>query len=185
MASSEETIQAFLAALAARRPAPGGGAAVALGCALAAALVEMAAAFTPHQEAAGERAAAARSIALRLADEDAEAYGRVIAAWRLPKDDPRRATHVAEALSEAADVPLAIAEEAADVAEAAAELAAQGNPNLRGDAVTGAVLAEAASRSAARLVEINLEARSDDPRADRARHLAGRAHAARQRALAT
>jgi len=184
LASSEQTVEAFLAALAARTPAPGGGGAAAVACALAAALVEMVAAFTPGQGAAGERAAAARSLAVRLADEDAEGYARVIEAWGMPKDDPSRAERVTQALSDAADVPLALAAEAAVLAEAAAALAATGNPNLRGDAVAGAVLAEAAGVAAARLVEINLEARGGDPRGERARELVGRARSARRRALA-
>jgi formiminotetrahydrofolate cyclodeaminase len=40
----------------------------------------------------------------------------------------------------------------------AASLAERGNPNLRGDAVTGALLAEPAVRAGARLVAINLSA---------------------------
>ena len=45
---------------------------------------------------------------------------------------------------------------AAQVAEMAARLAAAGNPNLRGDSVSAAVLAEASARSAACLVDINV-----------------------------
>ncbi len=45
----------------------------------------------------------------------------------------------------------------------AARLAETGNPNLRGDAVTGAVLAAASARSAASLVDINVELGGLDP----------------------
>jgi hypothetical protein len=47
----------------------------------------------------------------------------------------------------------------------------------------GALLAEAATRAAARLVELNLAAQPDDPRVGAARELAARAAAARERAL--
>ena len=68
------------------------------------------------------------------------------------------------ALSAASDVPLAIAEVGAMVAEIAARLAREGNPNLKGDAVAAALLAEAGARAAAVLVDINTSAAeiSDD-----------------------
>jgi methenyltetrahydrofolate cyclohydrolase len=186
---AEATVERFLAALAAREPAPSGGAAAALACAFGAALVEMTASLTVPDgalpvAALRERAAAIRSTATRLADEDAAAYGRVIEALRAPRDDADRDARVREALSRAADPPLAIAECAAETAELAAALAHDGNPNLRGDALTGALLAEAAALGAARLVEINLASAPGDARVARARDLARRALAARERALA-
>jgi hypothetical protein len=60
-------------------------------------------------------------------------------------------------------VPLEIAGIGAQVAELAAQVAQAGNPNLRGDAVTGAVLAAAAARSAACLVDINVGLGGLDP----------------------
>ena len=183
-------MQEFLASLAAGTPAPGGGAAIAVACAFAAALVEMAGELSRDHDAGTrmselrERAAAARSKVARLADDDAVAYGRVIDAQRLPAEHPSRQERIAGALSEAADVPLAIAQEAAELAELAAELAAAGNPNLRGDALAAVFLAEAAGQAAARLVEINLAAADGDARTDRARALAERALAAREETLA-
>jgi formiminotetrahydrofolate cyclodeaminase len=53
-------------------------------------------------------------------------------------------------------VPLSIAEVGAEVAGNAAQLVEEGNPNLRGDAVTATVLAGAGVRAAATLVEINV-----------------------------
>jgi hypothetical protein len=47
-----------------------------------------------------------------------------------------------------------------------------GNPALAGDAATGEQLARAACRSAARLAEIDLAGRPDDPRRDEAARLA-------------
>jgi formiminotetrahydrofolate cyclodeaminase len=186
---AEATVEHFLTALAADEPAPSGGAAAALACASAAALVEMAASLTPPDgpvpvAAVRERAAVIRSAATRLADDDAAAYGQVIRALRTPRDDAGRDERVAAALSRAADAPLAIAERAADAAELAAIVAHGGNPNLRGDALTGALLAEAAALAATRLVEINLASAPSDARVQRGRDLARRALAARDRALA-
>jgi len=44
----------------------------------------------------------------------------------------------------------------------AVQVAEAGNPNLRGDAVTGALLAAASARSAAGLVEINVGSREPE-----------------------
>jgi formiminotetrahydrofolate cyclodeaminase len=186
---AELTVERFLAALAGAEPAPSGGAAAAFACAFAAALVEMAASLTTSGArldvaAVRDQAAAIRAAATRLADDDAAAYGQVIEAWRAPRDDAGRDERVAGALSRAANPPLAIAESAADAAELAAAVAHDGNPNLRGDAVTGALLAEAAAVAAVRLVEINLASAPGDARMQQARGLARRALAARARALA-
>lgn len=175
----EKTLTGFLEEVAARTSSPGGGAVAAVAAALAAALAEMAAHFSSkHWDDAGEAAARARELRERaapLAQADAEAYEAVIAA--------RGGPGYGEALSRAADAPLAVVEAAAGVAELAAELAARGNPNLRGDAVTAALLAEASARAAANLVEINLAGRNGDRRVDRAQELASAAGAAARRAL--
>jgi formiminotetrahydrofolate cyclodeaminase len=175
----DETLAGFVDKIAAKTSAPGGGATAAVVTTLAAALAEMAAQFSSkHWDNAGEAAARAhelRESAAPLAQADAEAYEAVIAARGGPGYD--------EALSRAADSPLAMAEAAAGVAELAAELAARGNPNLRGDAVTAALLAEASARAAANLVEINLAERNGDQRVARAQELASAAGAAARRAL--
>ena len=72
------------------------------------------------------------------------------------------------ALLQAAEVPLRIAEAAADVAELAALAAAEGAPHLRPDATAAAALAEAATRAAAHLVEINLAIVPGDRHSERA-----------------
>src|SRR5204862_5306052 len=67
--------------LAARTPAPGGGAAAAWACALAAGLAEMAASFAEDTDAAA-RARELRAEVLTLAQRDGEAYAAALAARR-------------------------------------------------------------------------------------------------------
>ena len=158
--SLDQPVRGFLDQLAARTPAPGGGGAAAVTGALAAGLVAMSARFSVTQlPGAGDLAARADELRRRaadLADIDARAYQAVLDARRLPADGGRRQRKVREALAGAAVVPLEICQIGALVAEMAVRVAEAGNPNLRGDAVTGALLAAASARSAACLVEINV-----------------------------
>jgi methenyltetrahydrofolate cyclohydrolase len=179
----------FLDRVAAREPAPGGGAVAAAAVAMAAALAAMAARFSGEQlDDAGAVAGRAESLRLRvesLADADAEAYGKVIEALALPREPDERGRElrrqtIAWALRAAAEVPLEVAEVAAEVAGLAAMLAEGGNPNLRGDAITAGLVAAAGGRSAATLVAINVGDR--DPLAVRAAGLAEAADAAAGRA---
>jgi methenyltetrahydrofolate cyclohydrolase len=159
----DRPVRGFLDQLAARTPTPGGGGAAAVTGAMAAGLVAMAARFSARQlSEAGDLADQADELRRRaadLADLDARAYAAVLEALRLPREaDQRR-----EALLGAAVVPLEIAEIGARVAQLAVRVAEAGNPNLRGDAVTGAVLAAASARSAACLVDINVNLGGLDP----------------------
>jgi methenyltetrahydrofolate cyclohydrolase len=163
----------FLDMVASREPAPGGGASAAVAVALAAALTAMAARFSADHladaETIADRAEELRNRVMPLAQADAAAYGRVLDAYRTSRDDDeKRRRRIREALSEAADVPLSIAEVGVEVAGNAARLVEEGNPNLRGDAVTAAALAKAGVRAAATLVEINVSAGgADDDRLSR------------------
>jgi formiminotetrahydrofolate cyclodeaminase len=163
------SLETFLAALAERTPAPGGGAAAAAGCALGAALAEMAARFAGRDDDAA-LAAGLVAQALRLGEADLTAYAPVIEAQRTGD-----AAAVAAARSAAAEPPLGIAETAAAVAELARSLADVGRPGLRGDALAGADLATGAARAATRLVELNLADAPSDPRVARARAAVARA----------
>jgi len=125
-----------------RTPAPASGSAAALTGALAAALVELSARFSEDEEAlARARELGARLVA--LADEDAEAY----AAYMRTRSDADRNRTI--------DVPLAVAEAAAETAALAERLAEHGNRSVAGDALVAAELAHAAARSAVALVELN------------------------------
>ncbi len=154
----DQPVRGFLDRLAARTPTPGGGGAAAATGTMAAGLVAMAARFSARQlPEAGDLADEAdrlRYMASQLVDMDARAYTRVLAT---------RGPERKEALLGAAMIPLEIAALGARVAQLAVRVAEAGNPNLRGDAVTGAVLAAASARSAARLVDINVRFGGLDP----------------------
>lgn len=174
--------------------APGGGSAAALAVALGACLCAMAARLSTRQlpgEEAGVIEAAAERLhagAASLVQADADYYLRVIKAQRraaagadaspgVPAgtgpgaDIHHQQRAVAGALSAAADIPMQVMEVGAEVARLAARLAADGNPNLRGDAITAALLADAGARAAAELVAINLADMPGDERTARARRL--------------
>jgi methenyltetrahydrofolate cyclohydrolase len=174
---SSQTVDELCETIAAETSAPGGGSVAAIVTGFAASLAAMAARLSTEQweDAAGAvaQAEALRRRVLPLADEDARAYESFLEARRLSeKVGPEaRDAAIGAALSHAADVPLAIAEAALDVASLAAELAERGNPNLRGDAATAVLLSEAAVRATANLVEINLATGEGDARVERARAL--------------
>jgi formiminotetrahydrofolate cyclodeaminase len=160
MAYASLALDELLELLGAATPAPASGTAAACTGALAAGLAELAAGVSG--DAAG--VAEARSLRARLAalaDDDAEAFTAYLAAR---SDDAR---------DRIVDVPLAIAERAAEVADLGTRLARDGKPSVVGDSLAAADLAGGAVRAAARLVELNL-AGTDDPRLGRAHSLARR-----------
>lgn len=144
---SDQPLAEFLEAVAAATPAPGGGSSAAVTCALAAALVEMAAQLAGRDP---ERLGALRERALELAEEELRSYAPVLAAT----DAGQRAA----ALVEASRSPQEVADIAAEVARLGAEVVQASSVAVRGDAQAGVTLAEAAAAAAQRLVEINLSA---------------------------
>ncbi|MGH3039103.1 MAG: cyclodeaminase/cyclohydrolase family protein [Gaiellaceae bacterium] len=188
MAYTDVPFEELLDTIAAETPAPGGGSVAALVTEMAASLAAMAARFAHDWDGAAGAIAQAETLRHRaapLAVEDAVAYENVLTAMRMPKDlEPEvRNTLIGETLSRAADVPLAIAECAATVAELAAEIAVEGNQNLRGDAAAAAILASSAAGVAANLVEINLSTTEGDDRIERARAFVRSAETAARRAV--
>ena len=169
------SLREFLDLVASGRPAPGGGSVAAVAVALAAGLSGMAARLSADQlaDASGlaERADASRRRVAPLARADAEAYRRVLDAYR-ESDSETRKERLRDTLSGAADVPLAVAEIGNEVAGIAARLVEEGNPNLEGDAMTAVLLADAGVRAAAALAEINLSsANVEDDRLGQANRL--------------
>jgi formiminotetrahydrofolate cyclodeaminase len=177
----DRAVGQVLAELASPGAAPAAGVATALTCAQAAALVELTAVLAANRIASengeaeerlrelGRRAREARKRALTAADEDVDAYSRVIDA-----DD---ASARALALERASEPPLAVAEVAAEVAASGAEIAAAGDWPFTADAVVAARLAAVAAAGALELVSVNL-GRGDDSRISRAREAAERARRA-------
>lgn len=162
--------RALLDLLARRGRGPAVGSAAALVVATAAALVAKAArtstAFWADAPAAAAQAEALRARAAPLAQADADAYAAAVERLDEPREEDadRRDFQLGRALDAAAVIPLRIAASAADVAALAAEVAEHGNPDLRPDAAGAALLAEAAARTAAHLVQVNLAVGSEDPR---------------------
>jgi len=182
-------LREFLDLVASDRPAPGGGSVAAVAVSLAAGLAGMAARLSTGEladaSALADRADTSRRRVAPLARADAESYGRVLDASRLPSEpDPEtRRERLRDALSGAADVPLAVAEVGSEVAGISARLVEGGNPNLEGDAMTAVLLADAGVRAAAMLAEINLSSADvDDERLGRANELVEKTAATVRRA---
>jgi methenyltetrahydrofolate cyclohydrolase len=159
----------FIDLVASREAAPGGGAVAAVTVSLAAGLVGMAARLSerqvPDSASLVTEAERLRRRSERLADEDAAAYRAVLAAYRAARSDATSKAHedIEAALDGAARVPLEMARLAAETAVLGARLALEGNPRLRGDATTAVLLAQAAARSAAQLVRLDVDEGDGDP----------------------
>jgi formiminotetrahydrofolate cyclodeaminase len=167
-------------AISSAEPVPGSGWVAGVSGGLAAALVAKAASRSEGWERAeGARAQALdlRDRLLALAGQDARAYEQALAALE------RRESGLERALVRAAEVPLAIAETAADVALLAAEAAEAADGAARADASAAAALASGAARAAVRLVEVNLVTLQEDERFGRAKRAAEVADDAAKRAL--
>lgn len=138
-------------------------------------------------EAAGivAQADSLRERVAPLAQTDAEVYREALEAMRSPSEiEPdRRDAEIADALARAAEIPLQIAEAAADVASLGALVAERGNDALRAEAAGAAALAEASARIAAQLVQVNLTVDAKDPRIAGAQRFADEAAEAARRAL--
>src|SRR5947209_11724001 len=182
------TVEGLLEQMAARTPAPGGGAVAALTCAMAAGLVEMATSVASAHglEAVHERAHGIREEVSGLAYADGRAYGVVLEALRMEPGEARTRS-LDDAVSGAIGVPMRVLELASEVAILAADVAETGNRNLEGDALAGSLLAEAAARSAATLAQLNASMLSRhavaDAHLERLRPALARATRARERAV--
>ena len=155
---------------------------------MAAALVEMAASFASAKglEHVRDRAHELREEVSSLAHADGRAYGVVLDALRMTPGE-ERTTRLDTAVASAIACPIHILRIAAEVATLAADMAETGNRNLEGDALAGALLAEAAARSAATLAHLNVSLlsrhASSDAHLERLRPELARATRARERAV--
>lgn len=169
------TLEGWLEALAAPTAAPGGGAAAALGLALAAALVEMVAGLTLRREPrrmelearyTAFRAADLRRESVTLARADASAFATFERALTLPRGtaEERSARDQAKraAYREGARVQHEVLLRCVEVARLASSLVRSGLPSARGDAATALHLARAGARSAEASVRENLGGEKDE-----------------------
>lgn len=156
-------LDTYLDELASAAPTPGGGSAATIVAALGAALVAMVARITRHGAAYAavrplaeelERdAEQTRTAALAARERDEAAYGAVVTAKALPKNDAAqktaRAAAVEHALAGASEAPLHAAEIAHRVAQLAERALALDNPYLTSDLACAAEFAAGAMAAAA------------------------------------
>jgi methenyltetrahydrofolate cyclohydrolase len=168
----DETLQHYLDDLASALPAPGGGSTAALSGAMGAALASMVcrltigkAAYAGVQQEIEELLKRTEHLRLRfqqLIQEDIDAYGRLSACYKLPREtNEERATRteaIQKQLVEAALVPLEVAERAAELVQCCERIIEIGNATVLSDVATGAILASSAGESAALMVRINVQA---------------------------
>jgi formiminotetrahydrofolate cyclodeaminase len=166
----EQSVEDFLDALASKASTPGGGSAAAIIGAMGAALVSMVCNLTVGRKGyegvgddMGAILAQAESLRARLTDmvgDDIRVFDQVMAAYRLPKanDDQKaqRGQAIQVALQAATEVPLACARLCAEVIDLSARAAGMGNTNVISDAGVAVLAANAALRSAALNVYINI-----------------------------
>ena len=169
----DETIASFLARLAARSAAPGGGATGALHAAQAAALLAMVARFSdgPRHDAevVGRVRAAAEGLAdeaLELAEADSAAFEKVTLAYRLPAGTPEdkaaRSQAIAEALGGAARPPADLMSAAVRLVGLAEDLLPAANRNVISDIAAAAAAIGAAAVTAQVNIEANIAGIKDE-----------------------
>lgn len=170
------TVKGFLAETASNAPVPGGGSISALNGAIAASLAEMVANLTigkkKYADVEGQmktiatEAALIRERLIRDIDRDSEAYDRVFAAFKLPKETEEqiaeRSRVIQDATVKAAMVPMQVAEEVASVMEAIIYLAQKGNSNAVTDACVAMMAARTCVLGALLNVRINLGSIKDE-----------------------
>ncbi len=163
-------VQQFLDELASAAPTPGGGGAAAIMGAMGAALISMVANLTIGKKGyegveAEMKAQLAASEALRarltaMVANDVEAFNQLMGAYRLPKDTDeqkaRRSEAIQEGLKQATRVPMACAKTCVEVIAVAQRSAEHGNLNVISDTGAGVLALQAALRSAALNVYINI-----------------------------
>ena len=159
----------FLDQLASATPTPGGGSAAAHTAAAGSALVAMVARLTigkkkyvDVQSRMAELIEQAEQLRAELTDavkEDSQAFDKVMAAFKLPKntedEQQARVQAIQEATINAARLPLSAAKSALEVMKIALEAASLGNTNAISDAASGFFLAKAGLQGSSLNVRIN------------------------------
>lgn len=172
----DEPLQAFLDDLASEKSTPGGGSAAGVAGAMAAALASMVARLTLHRqdyaavhdemEQLLRQTERLRHRFEELMQEDITAYGKLSAAYKMPRatdeEKEARSETIQKQLVEAALVPLEVVENAAELVLYCERIAEIGNKSVLSDVATGAMLAASAGAGAAWMVRINVQAMKDE-----------------------
>lgn len=150
------TLSDFLGAVAATEPTPAGGSVAALAGALAASLGIMGARLGSNIES--ERNLSQLQHRLRqLIQDDADAYNRLMCAYRIPKHESHRSQAISAALHAATEIPMEIAELACEVGR----LIHAGTPSVkqavRSDMTVGMIMAIAAAESGLHTASVNIQ----------------------------
>jgi formiminotetrahydrofolate cyclodeaminase len=171
-----KTMTEFLDELASNSPAPGGGSVAALAGAVGAALTAMVCRLTIGKKKYAEVQSemeevlnAAEQLRAKLAaliDEDTKAFNGVMTAFGLPKESEQeklaRSVSIQEATRVAALVPLKVMEYSEQGLALSLRVAEKGNVNSISDAGVSALMLEAACKSAALNVRINIATLQDE-----------------------
>jgi len=175
----EKTVKEFVAAVASKEPAPGGGSVAALTSSLGAALTAMVGNLSIGRKAYNELAEEQRGQidanfdkAMKLVDrlnelvdEDTTAFNGVMAAFKLPKETDEekaaRSKAIQDATIEALEIPLSAAKESLEVLKLQKVFAEYGNVNAITDIGVGALLAASGLEGALFNVLINLQGIKD------------------------
>lgn len=176
MGVRDQTVEAFLASVAASSPTPGGGTVSAIVGALGVALARMAAGLARDRQgyegvqadliALETRAGPVQARLLALGDQDSLAFEAVLAATRLPRGTDRERASRVEAMQaaylHATEVPLETMEACVDALELAAIAVEKGSRGATTDAAVAVLLAEAGLRGASLNAKVNLASIQDE-----------------------
>jgi len=172
----DKSVQDFLGELASRAPVPGGGSVAALSAGLASALTEMVANLTVGKKGFEEieeemkqitqEASKYREKFLKDIDKDAEAFNKVMDAFKLPKNTPeeidKRKQIIQEEFKNAALVPLEVGKNAVKLMEFILKVVEKGNKNAISDVPVAAMMARTAVLGVLYNVKINLQSIKDE-----------------------
>lgn len=176
MILTDLTVKGFLAETAGQEPVPGGGSISALNGSIAAALAEMVANLTigkkkyveveaEMQTIATEAAAIQKELVLDI-DRDSDAYNKVFAAFKLPKETEEekavRSAQIQEMTKYAASVPMEVARRVHSLLPLIEAVVAKGNQNAITDGCVAMMCARTAIIGAMLNVRINLTSIKDE-----------------------
>ena len=170
------SIEEFSKILASKTPTPGGGSISALAGAMGADLISMVCRLSIGNdeykasqnllEESLEKAQILSKSLLKRVDLDSEAFNRVMAAFRMPKETEQekraRGHEIQAGFKDAVQSPLAIASECLEVLKLAEDLIGKFNTNAMSDFGVAALQAHAGLEGAVMNVRINLPSIRDD-----------------------